>query len=156
MSDLSSNTSLIFQIQEQTSNIIINGLSSLSSELPVYPEDSKNIEYEIKNALGKQGIVAIVLTPTLNYIGDYNDNTDKRLAFECPDLTILITENVMVNRSNPNSKTSQDYACDIARILGVDHRGQYSVKSIETGEDGNLLTSKITLKCYIVDDYSAQ
>lgn len=34
------------------------------------PENTKDIDFEIQNALGKQGIVGVVMTPTANYIGN--------------------------------------------------------------------------------------
>lgn len=32
-------------------------------------EDSKNIEFEIQNAIKKQGLAAVCMTPTMTYIG---------------------------------------------------------------------------------------
>ena len=48
-------------------------------------ENSKAIDYEVGNALGKQGIVGVVMTPKADYIGI----TDRgELAYELRDLTI--------------------------------------------------------------------
>ena len=48
-------------------------------------ENAKDIDYEVGNALGKQGIVGVVMTPKADYIGI----TDRgELAYELRDLTI--------------------------------------------------------------------
>lgn len=41
----------------------------LSGKVLFIPENSKDIDYEIKNAIGSQGIVGIVMTPEATYQG---------------------------------------------------------------------------------------
>lgn len=41
----------------------------LSGKVLFIPENSKDIDYEIKNAIGRQGIVGIVMTPEATYQG---------------------------------------------------------------------------------------
>ena len=41
------------------------------SAVPFLVENRKSIDYEIKSALGKQGIVGTVLTPKANFAGAF-------------------------------------------------------------------------------------
>jgi hypothetical protein len=69
-------------IKTELSNVIdYSDLSSIS----ILAENNRDIEYEIKNALGEQGLVCVVMTPTANFIGNFEN---KQLAFELDDLTI--------------------------------------------------------------------
>ena len=49
------------------------------------PENSKDIDYEVGNALGKQGIVGVVMTPKADYIGK---TAPGELAYDMRDLTV--------------------------------------------------------------------
>ena len=48
---------------------ILNEDEVLSGKVLFIPENSKDIDYEIKNAIGSQGIVGIVMTPEATYQG---------------------------------------------------------------------------------------
>ena len=69
--------------------------AQLSGVCPFVVENNKTIDYEVKQALGKQGIVALVMTPKAQFIGRYGD---KMNAWELPELEIDIVENVHTNR----------------------------------------------------------
>lgn len=49
------------------------------------PENSKDLDYEVKNAIGKQGIVGLIMTPRADYIGK---TTPGELAYELRGLTV--------------------------------------------------------------------
>lgn len=65
------------------------------SACPFIVENSKTVEFEIKQALGKQGIVGLVLTPKATYAGAY---MDVGIAWQLDELEVDIVENVLVNR----------------------------------------------------------
>lgn len=62
-------------------------------------ESIKDIDYEIKNALGRQGIVGVCMTPKATYAGKVEDLF---LAWTLEELEIDIVENVTVNRGKKN------------------------------------------------------
>lgn len=113
-------------------------------------ENKKDIDYEIKNALGKQGIVGLVMTPKATYAGAYQDIG---IAWQIDELEIDIVENVTVNRGKKDGYvTGQDAAMrlfDVMCPLSGDCEGQFSPVSYQEGEDGNLLVNKCLMKCLV-------
>lgn len=137
-------------------NFVADKLNSeLSSVCPFIPENRKDVDFEIKNALGKQGIVGLVLTPKARYLGNYED---KCLAWEIEQLQVFITENVTVNRHKLSSEpyaTGQDVSMEVFRVmcpLSGEGEGQFSPVGYEQGEDGSLLVNKCELKCALYGD----
>ena len=55
-------------------NIVRDYISEKMPDIKVLAEDSKDIEFEIKNALAKQGLVTVVMTPKMTYIGHDGTN----------------------------------------------------------------------------------
>lgn len=97
------------------------------------------------------------MTPKAEYRGEYNGDS-KQTAWEIPDLTIQIVENVVVNRgTGRDSLTGQDAAMTAAYLLGnpqFGYGGMFSLNSYEQGEDGGLLVSSLKLKCLVLQDES--
>lgn len=132
----------------------LNGqLSSSGVELLV--EDSKNIEFEIQNALKKQGLAAICMTPTMTYLG----KTGNGQAWQCSDLTLQFVEYVPVNRAKNKASfvSGFDVAFDCQRLLaGPDAEcgfGKFCPVNVEQGEDNGLMVVKATFDTYFVDEY---
>lgn len=110
-------------------------------------ENSKTIEYDIKNALGRQGLVSIVLTPNAKYIGAKNG---VKLAWEIDQLIIQTVENPTINRARPNAKTAQDVTLEVMDALGENENyGKFCPVSINQTVDENLLVCSATLKALI-------
>ena len=128
----------------------LNADSQLSGLCPFIFENKKEIDYEIKSALGKQGVVGLVMTPKATFAGAYED---KSLAWQIDELEIDIIENVTVNRGKKNGYvTGQDAAMrlfDVLCPLSGDDEGQFNAVSYEEGEDNNLLVNKCVLKCLV-------
>lgn len=145
-------TNLIYSVQKDVCDIL--NTTELSA-IDFFPENNRDIETQIQTALRKQGICGIVLSPTLNYIGDLNA---QQLAFEFPDLTIQVVENVIVNRSKQNTKyvgTAEDVAYRAAQILTsrqIGNKGMFCLEKIETGEDDTLIVAKTVVKCTACED----
>lgn len=92
----------------------LNADSELSA-CPFLVENKKDIEYEIKNTLGKQGIVGLVMTPKAVFAGAYQD---VGLAWELPELEVDIVENVTVNRGKKDGYvTGQDASMRLFEIM---------------------------------------
>ena len=121
------------------------------SACPFLVENIKDIDYEIKNALGRQGIVGLVMTPKATFAGAYMDTS---LAWQLDELEIDIVENVTVNRGKKNGGyiTGQDAAMrlfDVLCPLSGEGEGKFCPVSLEEGEDGNLIVNKCILKCLV-------
>ena len=120
-------------------------------------EDSKNIEFEIQNALKKQGLAAICMTPTMTYLG----KTVNGQAWQCSDLTLQFVEYVPANRAKNKEQfvSGFDAAFKCQRMLaGPDAKcgfGKFSPVKIEQGEDNGLMVVKATFDTYFVDEYIA-
>ena len=121
------------------------------SACPFLVENIKEIDYEIKNALGRQGIVGLVMTPKATFAGAYMDTS---LAWQLDELEIDIVENVLVNRGKKDGGyiTGQDAAMrlfDVLCPLSGEGEGKFCPVSLEEGEDGNLIVNKCILKCLV-------
>ena len=80
-------------------------------------ENAKEIEYQIKSAMGACGIVASVSTPSVSYKGDYADNESKSPYFEMNSFNVVIVENPTLNRGRANYATALDTALQVAETL---------------------------------------
>lgn len=63
-------------ILEDVQAYVVGKLSAdyqLSGMCTFLVENSKDIDYQIKNALGRQGIVAVCMTPKATYAGKFED-----------------------------------------------------------------------------------
>ena len=121
------------------------------SACPFLVENRKDIDYEIKNALGRQGIVGLVMTPKATFAGAYMDTS---LAWQLDELEIDIVENITVNRGKKDGGciTGQDAAMrlfDVLCPLSGEGEGKFCPVSLEEGEDGNLIVNKCILKCLV-------
>lgn len=143
-------------ILEDVQNYVVGKLSGdyILSACPFLAENRKDIDYEIKNRLGKQGIVGLVMTPKATYAGKFEDLF---LSWTLEELEIDIVENVTVNRGKRNGfVTGQDAAMrlfDVLCPLSGDFEGQFLPVSYEEGEDGNLIVNKCVLKALVYGEH---
>lgn len=138
------NDNFLFELQQSVAEILQadQQLSSMS----FLCENSKQIDYEIKQNLSKQGVVSIVMTPKATFIGRKDDG---KLVFDINELTIMTTENTSVNRTNDKSLTGQDISMRVLKVLGEDNYGTFCPIGYEQGEDSGLLVNKVTFSCSI-------
>lgn len=121
------------------------------SACPFLVENRKDIDYEIKNALGRQGVCGLVMTPKATYAGAY---MDVGLAWQIDELEIDVVENVAVNRGKKDNDfiTGQDAAMRLFEVLcplSGDGEGAFCPVSYEEGEDNSLLVNRSVLKCLV-------
>lgn len=142
---------ILYDTQKQIVDLIKED-AELSS-VTILAENSKDIDYEISEALGQQGIVAVVMTPKANYIGNYED---KMIAWEIDELTIQVVENTVVNRGKKDGVlTGQDVAMRIMDWLSspkYGRQGTFSPIGYEQGEDNSLLVNKTVFKCAVYEN----
>ena len=142
------NDNFLYELQKSVAEIL-QADQQLSS-MQFLCENSKQIDYEIKQNLAKQGVVSIVMTPKASFIGRKDDG---KLVFDINELTIMTTENTSVNRTNDKSLTGQDISMRILKILGEDNYGTFCPIGYEQGEDSGLLVNKVTFSCTINQMY---
>ena len=91
------------------------------------------------------------MTPNARYLGHTGTNS----AYQLDDLTLQIVEYTPINRANnqPSVITGLDLANYCAEILAGPNSvigfGNINTKSIEQGEDGGLLVTKLTFRTYV-------
>lgn len=131
---------------------VLSRVPALSS-CPFISENSRDVEYEIKKALGKEGIVGLVMTPKARFVGRAGDIGN---AWQC-ELEIDVVESPTVNRGRSLSAycTGEDAALMAVEALcpceGEDE-GKMCPVSFEQGEDGGLVVNKVVLKCIALPD----
>lgn len=145
-------------ILQDVQDYIVGKLSAdyqLSGMCAFLPENRKDIDYEIKNALGRQGIVAVCMTPKATYAGKYEDAF---IAWTLEQIEIDIVENTIVNRGKKNGyMTGQDIAMrlfDVLCPLSGEFEGQFCPVHVEEGEDNGLLVNRCVLKALVWGEHS--
>ena len=138
------NDNFLYELQKSVAEIL-QADQQLSS-IQFLCENSKQIDYEIKQNLAKQGVVSIVMTPKASFIGRKDDG---KLVFDINELTIMTTENTSVNRTNDKSLTGQDISMRVLKVLGEDNYGTFCPIGYEQGEDSGLLVNKVTFSCTV-------
>lgn len=139
-----------YNVAHQLQNYVCEALSAsewlqrLSVEF--FPENAKDIDFQIKNALRRQGLACIVMTPNLQYQG--HNGTD--IAWDAKDLTLQIAEFTPVNRASNKLSvvTGLDLAVFAQNYLGgpqcAEQFGKFCPKAIQQSEEGGLLITKAT------------
>lgn len=139
-----------YNVAHQLQNYVCEALSAsewlqqLSVEF--FPENAKDIDFQIKNALRRQGLACIVMTPNLQYQG--HNGTD--IAWDARDLTLQIAEFTPVNRASNKLSvvTGLDLAVFAQNYLGgpqcAEQFGKFCPKAIQQSEEGGLLITKAT------------
>ena len=146
-----SSYNVCYQIQQDICDIMNKSPVILSAGIEFIAEDSQSIDYQIKESLKKQGIAAVVMTPSLDYLG-HNGTSE---AYQMNDLTIEFVEYTPINRASNRAVvcTGNDLANYTSELLGgpkaVIGFGKLCPNGIEQGEDGGLLVTKLTFRTYI-------
>lgn len=144
---------IFYDVQELVANQL-NQDPQLSANCTFLAENRKDIDFEIKNALGRQGIVGLVLTPKATYAGKYEN---LYLAWQIDELEIDIVENPTVNRGKKDGyMTGQDVSMRLYDVLCPttgEQEGAYCPVGYEQGEDNGLLVNKCVLKTLVYGDH---
>lgn len=138
---------VFYELQQQVVDILKS--DEELSGVTILAENRNDIDYEISEALGQQGLVCVVMTVGANFIGNYED---EKLAFEVDELVIQVVENPVVNRGRKNALTGQDVSVRILEWLSspkYGRNGMFNPIRYEQGEDTGHLVNKTTFKCAI-------
>lgn len=147
---MTTHKSIFYQAQKAVCDVL-NDDAILSGHVTFIPENSKDIDFEIKNAIGRQGIVGIVMTPDATYQGVTSEGEQ---VWDLRDFTIQVVENPTVNRGQPNyaNITALDAAYRVTEVLAAPRFGifgQYCPTTIEHGEDEGLIVAQAKFNCQI-------
>ena len=140
---MTTHKSIFYQAQEQVCEAL-NEDEVLSGKVTFISENSKDIDYELKNALGRQGIVGVVMTPDATYQGVTSEGEQ---VWDLKNFTVQVVENPIVNRGQPNyaNITAHDAATRATEVLAAPAFGlfgQYCPVTIEQGEDSGLIVAQ--------------
>jgi hypothetical protein len=111
-------------------------------------ENAKDIEFQIKNAMGSCGIVATVATPSLTYRGDYSDGSEKSPYWEMNSMNVVIVENPTLNRGRANYTTALDAALQVAETLNC--LPNICNSTITQSTNGGLVVVSVAFKTNVV------
>ena len=142
-------TSIFHQVQTIVAQQLNADETLSSAGITFFAENNKDLDYEIKNALGRQGIVGIIMTPEAQYIGS---TVEGELAYDLRDFTVQIVENPPVNRGLSASITALDAAQIAQDLLSNPQNTKFGVMnpvSIEQGEDSGLIVCQAKFNCNI-------
>lgn len=104
----------IQEVQDAFKEALLANTYFQKAKIEVLTENAAQIDYLIKNAIGKLGIVCVIQTPSLNYIGKTEDDHP---VWEITEGSIVISEIPTVNRSRAGASTALDAALQAAESL---------------------------------------
>lgn len=142
---------LFSEIQNKVMQILKDDELLQDWGVTVLAENIKDIDFEIKNAMSRQGIVAVVTTMQ----GTYQGHDSLVEAWQIDNLEIDIVENPSINR--PRLKklgleggVATDVGYRILEVLGGPQSGHFGVfcpKTFEIGENASLVVAKCKFSC---------
>lgn len=104
----------IQEIQDAIKGQLEKNVYFAASKISVLSENSAQIDFLIKNAIGKLGIVCVVQTPTFEFIGK---DSEGHPVWNMPEATIVISEIPTVNRNRAGASTALDAALQAAESI---------------------------------------
>lgn len=142
---------LFGKIQEHVVEILSDDELLKKWGVPVLSENIKDIDFQIRNAMSRQGVMCLVTTMKGTY-GGHNSMVESWLI---DNLEILVVENPTINRPRMKKEkleygTGTDISYRIFEALGgpqSGHFGTFCPKTFEVGEDGGLVVSKCRFSC---------
>lgn len=157
--ELENFTNLFSNLQDYVSQILNADEILQQMGASFIAENSLDIEYELKNALNKQGLACAVMTPRAQYQG----HNGIEQIFTCDELTLQIVENPIINRARlKKAGLEHGTALDVAkaasdRLSGPQggYFGKFTTKRIQESEVGGLLVVTATFGCTVYDRLSA-
>ena len=143
----------ISAVQEAIKEALEANVYFKTHSIPVLCENAAQIEYLIKNAIGKLGIVCVVQTPTFNFIGKAEDGHP---VWEMPEASIVVSEIPTTNRSRAGSGTALDAALNAAEAIN-ELGDAVALENIYQMENQGVVSVFVTLKtsarfCYARED----
>jgi hypothetical protein len=112
--DITQRINSIQEVQDAIKGQLEKNVYFAASKITVLSENSAQIDFLIKNAIGKLGIVCVVQTPVFEF---YGKDGDGHPVWNMPEATIVISEIPTVNRARAGASTALDAALQAAESL---------------------------------------
>lgn len=147
----------IQEVQDAIKEALMQNVYFRAAKIEVLTENAAQIDYLIKNAIGKLGIVCVVQTPAFDFIGKDDDGHP---VWEMPEASIVISEIPTTNRSRAGASTALDAALQAAESLNELGEG-ISLEEIRQVENQGIVSVFVTFKtvcrfCYQRQDLPPQ
>lgn len=104
----------ITEIQQAIKDVLTENTYFAKHGCNILIENQKDIEYQIKNSIGKIGIVGCVVTPTLTFNGDYISEDGRQPFWKMDACSVVFIETPTLNRERANYCTALDAALQAA------------------------------------------
>ena len=104
----------VMEVQEAIKKALEDNVYFKASKIEVIPENAAQIDFLIKNALGKLGVVCVIQTPAFDFLGKGDDGHP---VWEMPEASLVISEIPTVNRSRAGASTALDAALQAAESI---------------------------------------
>lgn len=104
----------IIQIQDAIKEALEQNVYFKKSKIAVVSENAADISFQIKNSLGKLGVICVVQTPDFNFLGKDDEGHP---VWEMPSATVVISEIPTINRSRAGASTALDAALIAAESI---------------------------------------
>lgn len=141
----------ISEVQEAIKDLLSKNVYFERYNLEILCENSKQLDFMIKQAIAKIGIVATINTPELEFSGKYSGEVP---FWKCPTCTITIAETPVLNRGHENYCTALDAALQIGQTLN-EIKG-FCVTSISQEEMPECILVTITFQTNIIFLYKKE
>ncbi len=132
----------INEVQDALKEALEQNVYFAKAKISVITENSAQIDFLIKNAIGKLGIVCVVQTPKLDY---YGKDEDGHPVWQLSETTIVISEIPTVNRGRAGSSTALDAALIAAETLNELGNG-IALDSINQMENQGIVSVFLSFK----------
>lgn len=132
----------IQEVQDAIKEALMQNVYFRAAKIEVLTENAAQIDYLIKNAIGKLGIVCVVQTPAFDFIGKDDDGHP---VWEMPEASIVISEIPTTNRSRAGASTALDAALQAAESLNELGEG-ISLEEIRQVENQGIVSVFVTFK----------
>ena len=140
----------IQEVQDAIVNTLKENVFYNKASIPVFSENSAQIEYLIKNAISKLGVCCVVQTPTLDF---YGKDKDGHPVWQIPEFTIVISEIPTTNRSRAGASTALDAALIAAETVN-ELGSEIALNSINQMENNGVISVFVSFKSSILFGYA--
>jgi hypothetical protein len=140
----------IQEVQDAIVNKLKENVFYSRASIPVFSENSAQIEFLIKNAISKLGVCCVVQTPTLDF---YGKDKDGHPVWQIPEFTIVISEIPTTNRSRAGASTALDAALIAAETVN-ELGSEIALNSINQMENNGVISVFVSFKSSILFGYA--
>lgn len=119
----------ILDIQRAVCQAVLKNDFFARSRIQVIPEDALDVVTGIRTAVGRLGIVGVVMTPDLSYQGR---SPDGHPVWKLEEIQVAFIETPVTNRGRANASTALDAALVAAETL---HEEGLLLKGIRQAEE---------------------